>query len=97
MEIDLNEMAEGAVLLDGLETAIIGIIEEFGNGPRVLYSKDIIIDILCRRDEMTEEEAEEFYGFNILGLHAGEQNAVFLTTKLLSFRSPEDKMEYHKL
>jgi hypothetical protein len=46
---------------------------------------------------MTEEEAEEFYGFNILGLHAGEQNAVFLTTKLLSFRSPEDKMEYHKL
>jgi hypothetical protein len=97
MEIDLNEVAEGAVLLDGLETAIVGIVEEFGNGPRVVYSKNIIIDILCRRDEMTEEEAKEFYNFNILGLHAGEQNAVFLTTKILPFRNPEDKMEYHIL
>lgn len=97
MQVNLDEMAEGAVLLDGLESAIVGVIEEFGNGPRVLYSKDAIIDILCRRDEMTEEEAEEFYSFNILGLHAGEQNAVFLTTKLLPFRNPEDKMEYHAL
>lgn len=97
MEIDLNDMAEGAVLLDGLESAIVGIVEEFGNGPRIVYSKDAIIDILCRRDEMTEEEAEEFYSFNILGLHAGEQNAVFLTTKLLPFRNPDDKMEYHIL
>ena len=97
MQIDLDEMAEGAVLLDGLETAIIGVVEEFGNGPRVLYSKDIIIDTLCRRDEMTEEEAEEFYNFNILGLHAGEQNAVFITTKILPFRTPEDNWEYHKL
>lgn len=97
MEIDLNELAEGAILLDGLESAIVGIVEEFGNGPRVMYSKDAIIDILCRRDEMTEEEAEEFYSFNILGLYAGEQNAIFLTTKILPFRNPEDKMEYYKL
>ena len=97
MQIDLDEMAEGAVLLDGLEAAIVGIVEEFGNGQRILYSKDIIIDILCRRDEMTEEEAEEFYNFNILGLHASEQNAVFLTTKILPFRNPEDKWEYHKI
>jgi hypothetical protein len=27
---------------------------------------------------MTMGEAEEFYDYNILGLHAGEQNAVFL-------------------
>ena len=31
MKIDLNEYAEGAVLLDGFENSIIGIIEEFGN------------------------------------------------------------------
>jgi hypothetical protein len=29
---------------------------------------------------MTEQEAEEYYDYNILGLHAGEQNAVFLVT-----------------
>jgi hypothetical protein len=78
MKVDIDEYAEGAVLLDGLESAIIGIVEEFGNGRRILYSKPKILSILCERDSMTMEEAEEFYGYNILGLYAGEQNAVFL-------------------
>ncbi len=78
MNIDIDEYAEGAILLDGLEEAIIGIVEEFGNGRRILYSKSKILSILQIRDGMTEQEAEEFYDFNILGLYAGEQNAVFL-------------------
>ena len=78
MNIDIDEYAEGAILLDGLEEAIIGIVEEFGNGRRILYSKRIILSLLQTRDGMTEQEAEEFYDFNILGLYAGEQNAVFL-------------------
>lgn len=79
-EYDLEEYCEGAVMLTGLEDAIVGIVEEFGSGPRILYSKDKIIDILVTRDSMTYEEAEEYYDFNILGLHAGDQNAVFLIT-----------------
>jgi hypothetical protein len=82
MEIDLNEKAEGAVLLTGLEDAIIGIVEEFGNGPRVLYSKNKIIWKLCSMDGMSVEEAHEYYEYNILGLHAGEQNAVFLDMRI---------------
>jgi hypothetical protein len=78
---DINEFAEGAVILDGLDDAIIGIVEEFGNGPRILYSKDKILTILCERDGMSIEEAEEFYDYNILGLYAGEQNAIFLVSE----------------
>ena len=78
---DINEQAEGAIILDGLDTAIIGIVEEFGNGPRILYSKEKIIDILVERDGMTSEEAIEYYDFNILGLYAGEQNPIFLITE----------------
>ena len=78
MNVDIDEYAEGAIRLDGLEGAIIGIVEEFGNGRRILYSKRIILSLLQTRDGMTEQEAEEFYDFNILGLYAGEQNAVFL-------------------
>ena len=77
---DINELAEGAVILDGLDDAIIGIVEEFGNGPRILYSKDKILRILCESG-MSSEEAEEFYGYNILGLYAGEQNPVFLVSE----------------
>jgi len=82
MEIDINEYAEGAVLLDGLDEAIIGIVEEFGNDRRILYSKHKILEILVRRDNMTYAEAEEFYGYNILGLYASEQNPVFLDVEL---------------
>lgn len=74
----LKEFAKGAILLDGLEEAIIGIVEEFGNGPRILYSKKKIIEILMERDSMTELDAIEFYDYNILGLYASPQNALFL-------------------
>lgn len=87
--VDIDEYAEGAILLDGLEDCIIGIVEEFGNGRRILYSKDMILDKLQERDGMTSSEAEEFYEYNILGLHAGEQNAVFLDLEL----QPEKKDE----
>jgi len=82
MKVDLHEYAEGAVLLDGLESAIVGIVEEFGNGRRILYSKSKIIYILQERDGMSWSEAEEFFDYNIIGLHAGEQNAVFLDLEI---------------
>ena len=52
MLVDIHERAEGAILLDGLEASIIGITEEFGNGPRILYSKEKILSILMERDGM---------------------------------------------
>jgi hypothetical protein len=79
--MDLNELfenAEGAIILDGFNDAIIGVVEEFGNGPRILYSREKIIEILQIRDEMSFEDAMEFYDFNILGMYAGEQNPVIL-------------------
>jgi hypothetical protein len=78
---DINEEAEGAILLDGFNDAIIGIVEEFGNGPRVLYSKNKILQTLEDRDGMSPFEAIEFYDYNILGLFAGEQNPIFLITE----------------
>jgi hypothetical protein len=76
MNIDL-ENCEGAVILDGLGDAIIGIVESF-SGPCILYSKEKIIEILMNNGDMSEEEALEFYSFNILGLYVNEQNPVFL-------------------
>jgi hypothetical protein len=95
MTVDIDQYAEGAILLDGLESAIIGIVEEFGNGNRILYSKQIILDILQERDLMTMSEAEEFYDYNILGLYAGEQNAVFLDQGLKPIKNEENEWEYH--
>lgn len=80
-DYDIDQYAEGTIILDGLDDAIIGIVEEFGNGPRILYSKNKILNILCESGEMTRSEAEEFFDYNIIGLYAGEQNPVFLVSE----------------
>ena len=80
-DYNIHEFADGAIILDGLDDAIVAITEEFSAGRRILYSKDKILDILMERDSMTYSEAEEFYDYNILGLYAGEQNPVFLVTE----------------
>jgi hypothetical protein len=76
---DIESYCEGAVMLDGLEEAIVGIVEDF-HGPRILYSKNKVLQILEDRDGMSPIESVEFYEYNILGLFAGEQNPVFLIT-----------------
>jgi len=54
MDLDeLFEQAEGAIILDGFNEAIIGLVEEFGNGPRILYSRDKILQIMQERDDCT--------------------------------------------
>lgn len=87
--VDINEYAEGAIILEGFEDCIVGIVEEFGNGRRLLYGKDLILNKLQLHNSMTLGEAEEYYEYNILGLYAGEQNAVFLDLEL----RPEKKGE----
>ena len=82
MCFDFENYAEGSILLTGFEEAIVGISEEFGNGTRIIYDKNKIIEILCSRDNMSEFDAEEYYNFNILGLYAGEQNPIFLDKKI---------------
>jgi hypothetical protein len=94
MLVDIDEYAEGAVLLDGLESAIVGIVEDFGSpGRKMLYSKQRILNILQERDLMTMGEAEEFYDYNILGLYAGEQNPIFLDLEITPIKT-DDGWEY---
>lgn len=78
----IHEYAEGAILLDGLEEAIIGIVEEFGAGPRILYSTSKIVSILQESGMMDEGEALEYFYYNIVGGYFGAQNPVFLSDHL---------------
>lgn len=94
MLVDIDEYAEGAVMLTGLEKAVIGIGEDFGSPERkMVYSKQKILDILQERDLMTSTEAEEFYDYNIVGLYAGEQNPIFLDLEITPIKT-DDGWEY---
>lgn len=93
MKINLGEYADGAVLLDGFDEAIIGISEEFGNEPRIIYNKSKMLEILTYQG-MTWEEAVEYYDFNILGLYVSNQNPIFLDIPIKP-KKRKDEWEFY--
>lgn len=75
----LNEFAEGAMVLEpnSFDKAIVGIVQRIDRDPVVCYSVSKIIEILME-DGMDEEEAYEYYEYNILGAYMGETTPMFL-------------------
>jgi hypothetical protein len=65
------------LIADGFDKAIMGIVERFGMNPVVLYNKNKCINIMIKRDGMTEEEAIDFYYYNIVGAHMGDYTPCF--------------------
>jgi len=71
---------EGIISLDGLESCIVGVVEEFGQEPKLLYDTQKILTEL-QLQGMTEEEAVEYYTFNIIGGYFGKQTPCFLVER----------------
>ena len=55
--------------------------EVFNRPPLATYDRDKCIEILVKRDEMTYEEAVEFFEFNVSGAWVGENTPIFLTLR----------------
>tara|TARA_R100000315_G_C5154244_1_gene88532 strand:- start:307 stop:606 length:300 start_codon:yes stop_codon:yes gene_type:complete len=66
-----------ALIANGFDDAIIGIVERYGMNPVVLYNKDKCLKILQKRDGMSESEAIDFYYYNIVGAYMGEHTPCF--------------------
>ena len=64
---------ENIIVADGFDDAIIGIEEKT---MRLIYSNSKCIEILCR--DMSEEDAIEYFDFNIIGSHI-ENGPIFCT------------------
>tara|TARA_R100001530_G_scaffold76623_2_gene53810 strand:- start:188 stop:448 length:261 start_codon:yes stop_codon:yes gene_type:complete len=65
------------LIADGFDDAIIGIAERYGMNSVVLYDKNKCVKIMQDRDGMTEEEAIEFFNYNIVGAYMGEHTPCF--------------------
>jgi len=76
----LNDMFEGLLFLSEREfdEAILGVAERIGMSPIVAYDTAKIIDILCERDGMEDDEAAEFFEFNIAGAYVGDRTPIFI-------------------
>jgi len=65
---------EAQLTIDGFDDCIIGIDED---SFRLIYSVGKIIEKLMSRDGMGEEDAREFYDFNIGQAYFGEYTPIY--------------------
>jgi hypothetical protein len=68
---------EDILKADGFDEAIIGIET---NEMRLIYSVSKCIQILCR--DMNEEEAVEFFDFNVRGSYVGDKTPIWCVDDL---------------
>ena len=59
---------------DGFDEAVIGVDEV---SMRLIYSIKKCIEILTTRDKMSEEEAVEYFEFNVLGCFVGDKTPIW--------------------
>ena len=64
---------------EGYDEAIAGTVWD-GERTRVVYKVEEILNILMERDEMTYDEASEYFDFNIAGSHMGVYTPLYLET-----------------
>jgi len=65
------------LLADGFEDAYMGLATQFTKTPLALYDRNKCIEILIQ-DGMEEDEAEEYFQYNVEGAWVGENTPMFL-------------------
>tara|TARA_R110002072_G_scaffold150561_3_gene298998 strand:+ start:55 stop:315 length:261 start_codon:yes stop_codon:yes gene_type:complete len=76
---ELEEINPDALTLSGFDEAIIGIGSQYSKSVCVVYSEQKIIDKLA--EEMSYEDAEEYYGFNIACAFMGPHTPIIIKTE----------------
>ena len=66
-------------LADGFEKAFVGsTISAFSREQVALYDYDLCIKVLVEDQQMTEEEAIEYFDYNVIGSWVGEDTTIFI-------------------
>lgn len=78
--LNLEDFDDEEVLYaEGLEDALMGYTENpVSNTTIAVYDEDKVIDIFMERDGMSEEEACEYFDYNVKGAYVGECTPVFV-------------------
>ncbi len=85
MKVDRDTLAElgGDEMLlldpDHYDVCVVGIAERCGMEAVAVYDKDCLLRMLVEKEGMTEEEAVEWYEYNMVGAYVGERTPMFMT------------------
>ena len=89
--MDISELLEDLYpdkdfyYIEDFDDAIVGIA-----GNKLVYSKSVIIDILCYDKEMDIDDAIKYYEENIENGYYGEKTPIFLNDDILNFLEEDD-------
>ena len=79
MEATGGQVMEDAITADGFEKAFVGsTISAFSREQVALYDYDLCIKVLVEDQQMTEEEAIEYFDYNVIGSWVGEDTPIFI-------------------
>jgi hypothetical protein len=71
-------MNDDMMKADGFNDAIIGVGSKCGSEDSFIYSTDKVLEILMSQG-MAEDQALEYFYFNILGAYVGETTPIFMS------------------
>lgn len=74
----LENFTESTLVYDGFEDAFLGYAERCASPGVAIYSFTKMVEVLVERDGMSEEDAEEYLHFNVLGGWLGEKTPYVL-------------------
>ena len=76
---DLAEVNPNALLVNGLDEALIGFGHQYNSAPVAIYDYDKCIDIFMRDNDWDYEHAMEWMQFNVVGAYMGKGTPIFIT------------------
>jgi hypothetical protein len=71
-------MDDKALLFDGFEEAFVGFATQASGMELAVYDHQIMVELLCKRDGMSIEDAIEFLEFNTLSAYVGRGTPLVL-------------------
>ena len=74
----MAELNSEASYPTGFEEAIIGYVERIGSEPLIVLDRGKCIEILMK--DMSQDEAEEYFNYNLLYCWVGEGTPVFFSS-----------------
>ena len=74
---DNDDFIKGAIVFDGFDDCVVGIVDRFGTLPILCYDRDKMI-VSLQKQGMDVEEAIDFFECNIANAWLGDRTPCFL-------------------
>lgn len=88
----ISELNSEAMMAQGFESCVIGMLRRFNDDPLAVLDADKCIRVLMERDGMDEEEAREFFEFNTIGSWVGPGTPAFVEYLVHDTTEVEDRL-----